>query len=558
MALDFFAKRKLRKEIKQLENQISKGEDRPDLLLRLAGLHRKLGNDDDAKEQYYNVTRAYLESNKRGQAEAVCKSVLEFYPGNERFLELFDIITGETLKEKTPSPELPVEESISDENLSQDGDGDSVGDEDSLEDDDVAGLMDGYSEPDEPTPVAEYNSLEEFKQDWRDEDSDPDSNRIPSPPMGVPTLKNSLQESLSSRFSAVSASSGGILRDNNNDEVLDDDSFFGESDDFFSGSEVTDDSLNQEKTRPGDNILAQTTNTPSEGIPPHTVVEKIKRHRTVELEQAPLIKDLPSSIINDLFEVVSPVTFEPLDYIVREGDTGTSLYVILSGEVNVTKLSSIGEETLITTLKAGEFFGEFALLADHRRHASIVANSTVEVIEIPKTIVVELGKKHPELIEIIKRFYRHRLMDLMIKSLDFFNLISADRREKYLGDIHFHRFAPGTPIIRQGQKSGGFFLIMIGEVEIIHKGENGEKLLGVLGEGEYFGEMALMKRQSAMATVKSRELVELVQIPAKTFFQILADHPQVWRKMQEEVKKRELLDHYFISGRSSSPVTYST
>ncbi|MBU1218817.1 cyclic nucleotide-binding domain-containing protein [Myxococcota bacterium] len=532
MALDFFAKRKLRKEIKQLETQIA-SDKRPDLMLRLAGLYRKMGNDEEAKEQYYNVTMSYLESNRRGQAEAVCKSVLEYYPGNKRFEELFNSITGSSLVEKTPEPTLPPPVSPVEKS-------EQTQDEDS-EDDEIASMMDEYSEPEELTPVAEFSaSKHSAKSDWKDEDSDPDGSRIPTPPSGVPSIRSSLQETLSSRFSAVS--SQGMMGDGD-DEVLDDDnSMFGG--DFFQDTAPT-------VTR-NDFDPSEVTKTEAKTPSPEVV------NPSVSLSEAPLIRELPPEIMNALLELVSPRTYDPGEYIVREGDTGTSLFVILQGQVNVTKLTSGGEENLISSLKAGDFFGEFALLADHRRHASIVTLTETKVIEIPKSTIVDLGKKHPELLDIIKKFYRQRLMDLMIKSLDFFTLISSENREKYLGDIHFHRFAPRTQIIRQGQKSGGFFLILIGEVEIVFTGDAGEKLLGVLGEGEYFGEMALMKRQSAMATVKSKDVVELVQIPAKTFFQILADHPPVWRKMQEEVKKRELLDHYFISGNSTGPVTYSS
>jgi CRP-like cAMP-binding protein len=59
-----------------------------------------------------------------------------------------------------------------------------------------------------------------------------------------------------------------------------------------------------------------------------------------------------------------------------------------------------------------------------------------------------------------------------------------------------------------------------------------------------------------MASVRSRTFVEIVQIPAKIFFQILADHPPIWRQMQEEVEKRQLLNHYYISGRSSQMISY--
>jgi serine/threonine protein kinase len=65
--------------------------------------------------------------------------------------------------------------------------------------------------------------------------------------------------------------------------------------------------------------------------------------------------------------------------LIREGETGTSFYILASGEVKVTK-----NERLLTVLKAGECFGEMAYLGRRtfRRSASVATLSEITVIEI--------------------------------------------------------------------------------------------------------------------------------------------------------------------------------
>jgi CRP-like cAMP-binding protein len=65
--------------------------------------------------------------------------------------------------------------------------------------------------------------------------------------------------------------------------------------------------------------------------------------------------------------------------LIREGETGTSFYILSAGEVRVTK-----NDRLLNVLKAGECFGEMAYLGrrNFRRSASVSTLSEITVIEI--------------------------------------------------------------------------------------------------------------------------------------------------------------------------------
>ena len=78
--------------------------------------------------------------------------------------------------------------------------------------------------------------------------------------------------------------------------------------------------------------------------------------------------------------------FEPGDDIFREGDLGDNVYVIQSGECDVLRAGS-----LLTTLTAGEFFGEMALLPDKTRNATVRARTAVDVLLIGKEDFLLLG-----------------------------------------------------------------------------------------------------------------------------------------------------------------------
>lgn len=67
-----------------------------------------------------------------------------------------------------------------------------------------------------------------------------------------------------------------------------------------------------------------------------------------------------------------------------EGDPGNKCYIIIKGAVRVSKfIPNIGEEAL-AVLKAGDYFGEMALVDNFPRSAHAIANTDIEVLAIDK------------------------------------------------------------------------------------------------------------------------------------------------------------------------------
>ena len=74
----------------------------------------------------------------------------------------------------------------------------------------------------------------------------------------------------------------------------------------------------------------------------------------------------------------------------QEGTFGDKCYIVLNGEVRISKfIPGIGEEAL-AVLKPGDYFGEMALIDDFPRSAHAIANTDVELLTISKSEMDEL------------------------------------------------------------------------------------------------------------------------------------------------------------------------
>jgi signal transduction histidine kinase len=89
-----------------------------------------------------------------------------------------------------------------------------------------------------------------------------------------------------------------------------------------------------------------------------------------ELRQIPLFTDLSEEDLEQLYKMAETVSIPAGQLVLREGDPGDSLYVILDGELEVTKRQG-SQDVLLALYEPGQFFGEMALLEQAPRSASV-------------------------------------------------------------------------------------------------------------------------------------------------------------------------------------------
>jgi CRP-like cAMP-binding protein len=241
------------------------------------------------------------------------------------------------------------------------------------------------------------------------------------------------------------------------------------------------------------------------------------------------------------------------DLILREGDPGDACYIIHSGSVRVLKRDPAGSSTdviEIARMGAGAIFGEFALLADRRRHASVQALEACELYEIPRRLLRELSAEYADVGPALERFYRERLLSTLLATAPFFQPLPEEERAALMQRFVPRRVEAGAAIIREGESGGGLYLIVLGNVDITRRPEGTRRaiLLATLGEGAYFGEMSLLSGGRASATVTAGGPVELAQLSPRDFYDIVSAYPVIWEELRREASRRELLNQNILAG----------
>lgn len=108
------------------------------------------------------------------------------------------------------------------------------------------------------------------------------------------------------------------------------------------------------------------------------------------------IKRAPSRIIPKAFPGIKPEEVEELishsqvhsyksgSVLCRENEIENTFYMILEGEVEVTKSINQSEERLLQTLAPGDFFGEMGIIHNAPRAATVTAKTYLVVLELDK------------------------------------------------------------------------------------------------------------------------------------------------------------------------------
>lgn len=115
-----------------------------------------------------------------------------------------------------------------------------------------------------------------------------------------------------------------------------------------------------------------------------------RRERADALARVPLFADLGRRHLNQLADAAQIVSYRQGTTVIREGDPGATLFVIVDGTADVSR----GGRTL-ATLSPGEFFGEVSLLDGGPRTASIVAQTPLTAVRLFRAPFYRLVQAEP-------------------------------------------------------------------------------------------------------------------------------------------------------------------
>ncbi|MDH5324127.1 MAG: cyclic nucleotide-binding domain-containing protein [Gammaproteobacteria bacterium] len=113
------------------------------------------------------------------------------------------------------------------------------------------------------------------------------------------------------------------------------------------------------------------------------------------LESIPIFSSLGDTDLNALSNYAYTQIVPKGTTVVRQGDPGDALYVILSGRVKVYTLDHEGTAVTLRYMQAGDYFGELSVLDCEQRSASVETLETCNLAIIPSGEFGKILNKSP-------------------------------------------------------------------------------------------------------------------------------------------------------------------
>lgn len=137
------------------------------------------------------------------------------------------------------------------------------------------------------------------------------------------------------------------------------------------------------------------------------------------LKNIPLFSELNDRDLEKIIQVASRQKYHKDNLILLEEEVGSTMFIILSGRVKISRISDDGREVILSILSDGDFFGEMSLLDGHTRSANVTAIEESELLVIRREEFLQMLRDFPQIaINLLKELaQRIRKSDEHIKSL---------------------------------------------------------------------------------------------------------------------------------------------
>jgi hypothetical protein len=135
-----------------------------------------------------------------------------------------------------------------------------------------------------------------------------------------------------------------------------------------------------------DHCMGETPN------PEATVMERL-----LALKRVPLFENLNLDQLEAVLRLTRDATFLPDEVIVREGDPGGELFLVLEGSAEAWLDYRGANPQQLSTMPAGSYFGEMAILDDEPRSATVVARDPARLLALDGDSLKALLREMPEI-----------------------------------------------------------------------------------------------------------------------------------------------------------------
>lgn len=250
------------------------------------------------------------------------------------------------------------------------------------------------------------------------------------------------------------------------------------------------------------------------------------------VSKSPLLRTLDADQKDMIIKAFTgPLMKEPGDDIIVQGDIGDVFYLLEEGNVDVYISKGGGEEVKVHTYKAGDGFGELAIMYNAPRAATCRAATE-------STKLWALDRNSFRVIVVAAAMLRREVYQGFLGKVPILATLTEMEIMTLADSLAEERYEDGATICHQGDEGEYFYIIKEGCASCSQVDADGnEKIVATLTSGHYFGEIALLTTKPRQATVKASGGLTVLAIDRATFIRVFGNLDELMKRNMEEYNK---------------------
>jgi CRP-like cAMP-binding protein len=239
-----------------------------------------------------------------------------------------------------------------------------------------------------------------------------------------------------------------------------------------------------------------------------------------------LFAEIPAAALSRLIQHADLVELGRGERLIRAGDPADSLFVIVSGDLEV----DWPELTTPIALGEGSIVGETCLLDAVTRRADVRTVTRVSALRISKTVISEIVAEFPSVDEVLLELLTRRLLSNLLRTNPLFAGFDPQTRGELARLFEVRRAPAGTEVFVEGKKSDGLYVPLLGHLDVHQAG----RTLGRIRLGTVIGQSAMLTRKPAESTVLAVTDALVLRLPAGRFNELAAMYPTALMHLTEQ------------------------
>jgi hypothetical protein len=134
----------------------------------------------------------------------------------------------------------------------------------------------------------------------------------------------------------------------------------------------------------------------AEGATPTGSIARTESLKVGSLRRIKILADMEEKQLESFVHFMEVVTVRQFAEVFRRGEHGDAMYLVLEGELRARVIVD-KKETTLSTMRAGDFFGEISLLDEGPRSADVIANSDSRLLKVSSAAFARLMGEAPAL-----------------------------------------------------------------------------------------------------------------------------------------------------------------